>query len=429
MRQRPAPPRPSRSNLSAACRPGKPARRPLERPAPRRGRCRALVWAALGLLLAACAAPRGLVVLERPPALEWSDDGSALQLSRAIAQSSAYYRRLPPGTTFRYGGEVYTPAEMAASLELFRNEYLAAPDAATLGRRLAERFLIFDSVRDGGENLFTGYYVPELEASETPTATLDTPLYSLPSDIVKVRLDRFGDSLPAVTLMGRVVDGELVPYFTRREIQSGKVLEQRAEPIAYVNAIDLSILQIQGSGELRFPAGRRIKVGYAASNGHPYRSIGALLVRKEAIPLEDVSLQSIRAWLQAHPEQQQRVLYSNPSYVFFQVRDGGPLGNLRVELTPGRTLAADQRLVPAGSLAYVVTQVPVPGAPEQVRPVQRFMLVQDTGGAIRGHGRADLFWGAGPDAEWIAGHQRSNGRLLLLVARKAYLPAATAGTP
>ena len=401
----------------------------MRRPARRRSGCRACVWAALGLLLAACAAPRGLVVLERPPALEWNDDGSALLLSRAIGQSVAYYRGLPPGTPFRYGGEVYSPAEMAASLELFRDEYLAAPDAATLGRRLAERFLMFDSVRDRGENLFTGYYTPELEASATPTATLDTPLYALPFDIVKVRLDRFGDGLPAVTLMGRVVAGELVPYFTRREIQSGKALEQRAEPIAFVNAIELSILQIQGSGELRFPDGRRIKVGYAASNGHPYRSIGAVLVRTEAMPLEDVSLQSIRAWLQAHPEQRQHVLNANPSYVFFQVRDEGPLGNLRVELTPGRSLAADQRLIPAGSLVYVETQVPEPGLPEQQRTVQRFMLVQDTGGAIRGHGRADLFWGAGPDAEWIAGHQRGNGRLVLLVARRQYLPPASAGRP
>jgi membrane-bound lytic murein transglycosylase A len=173
-----------------------------------------------------------------------------------------------------------------------------------------------------------------------------------------------------------------------------------------------------------------VKVGYAASNGHPYRSIGAVLVRNDAMPLEAVSLQSIRAWLHEHPEQRQRVLFANPSYVFFQVRDEGPLGNLRVELTPGRSLAVDQRLIPAGGLAYVVTEAPQPGSTEQTQPVQRFMLAQDTGGAIRGHGRGDLFWGAGPDAEWIAGHQKHAGRLLLLVAKKEYLPAArTAGSP
>ena len=180
---------------------------------------------------------------------------------------------------------------------------------------------------------------------------------------------------------------------------------------------------------LRFPDGRRVKVGYAASNGHPYRSIGAVLARDESIPLEQVSLQSIRAWLQAHPGEQQRVLFTNPSYVFFHVRDEGPLGNLSVELTPGRSLAADQRLLPPGALAYVVTEAPLPGAPGQTQPLQRFMLVQDTGGAIRGHGRADLFWGSGPEAEWIAGHQKHGGRLLLLVARKQALPKPAAGTP
>jgi membrane-bound lytic murein transglycosylase A len=383
---------------------------------------------ALGVLLAACAQPRGLVRLESPR-LEWQDDGSALRLSRAIDGSIAYYQRIPPETVFRYGPELYTPAELIASLELFRQEFLTAPDAGTFAQRIEERFLVFESIREDSPNLFTGYYEPELEASETATESLDTPIYALPQDMVKVRLDRFGGSLPPVTLVGRVVDGELVPYYTRREIQGAGALTERAEPIAYVNAVDLFFLQIQGSGVLRFPDGRRVKVGYAASNGHPYRSIGALLVRQEALPLEEVSLQSIRAWLSRNPEQRERILFANPSYVFFHIRDEGPLGNLRVELTPGRSLAADQRLLPAGSLAYVMTDAPLPDAPGATRAVRRFMLVQDTGGAIRGHGRGDLFWGAGPDAEWIAGHQKHAGRLLLLVARKEFLPASTAGSP
>ena len=424
MRRPPGPPGYPADNLSMGPAPRKHADRK------RVPHGRVLCWALLLLLLAACAQPRGLVLLRSPAELDWRDDGSALQLSRAIERSIDYYRRLPPGSVFRYGELAYTPQELVASLELFREEYLAAPDDSTLGRRIAERFHVFESLREEGDNLFTGYYEPELDASETPTAELDTPLYALPLDIVKVRLDKFGESLPSVTLMGRVVDGELVPYFTRREIQAGGALQARAEPIAYVNAIELFFLQIQGSGMLRFPDGRAVKVGYAASNGHPYRSIGAVLVRNDAMPLEAVSLQSIRAWLHEHPEQRQRVLFANPSYVFFRVRDEGPLGNLRVELTPGRSLAVDQRLIPAGGLAYVVTEAPQPGSTEQTQPVQRFMLAQDTGGAIRGHGRGDLFWGAGPDAEWIAGHQKHAGRLLLLVAKKEYLPAArTAGSP
>ncbi|HKI98627.1 MAG TPA: MltA domain-containing protein [bacterium] len=383
---------------------------------------RPVLWALVCVLLASCASPRGLVMLKAPPTVSWQDDGSALELTRAIDQSIAYYRKLPPETTFHYGSLVYTPDELIGSLELFRSDYLAAPDPETLERRLAEHFHVFDSVREEGDNLFTGYYEPQLNASETPTAELDTPLYALPSDIVKVQLSRFGSGLPQVTLMGRVQGGELVPYFTRKEIQANGALQARAQPIAYVDPIELFFLQIQGSGVLHFPDGRQVQVGYAASNGQPYRSIGALLVRNDAMPLEQVSLQSIRTWLHDHPDQQRQVLFSNPSYVFFQVRDEGPLGNLRVPLTPGRSLAADQRVIPAGGLAYVDTEVPVPGSQTEQQSVQRFMLVQDTGGAIRGSGRADLFWGAGKDAEWIAGHQRSTGRLLLLVAKKQYLP-------
>jgi len=412
MRRPPAPPWIPRLNLAAA----------------RRACNRGLLALLCAGLVAACAPQRGLV-LEPKPGVDWQDDGSGLLLSRAIERSVAYYRRLPPDTAFHIGEQTYRPAELVASLELFRAAYLAAPDAATLARTIARDFHVYESLREDGENLFTGYYEPELAASDSPTDTLNTPIYALPTDIVKVRLDRFSTTLPQVTLTGRVVDGELVPYFTRREIQSDGVMSQRATPIAYVNDVELFFLQVQGSGVLRFPDGRRVKVGYAASNGHPYRSIGALLVRDDAIPLEQVSLQSIRAWLAAHPEEQQRVLYANPSYVFFNVRDEGPLGNLRVELTPGRSLAVDQRLLPPGLLAYVVTEAPVPGEPGQTEPLHRFMLVQDTGGAIRGHGRADLFWGSGSDAEWIAGHQKQSGRLLLLVARKALLPKSTAGNP
>lgn len=436
MRCPPCPPGHLQSKLPVA--PGPRKRGPVERPrggcvraaARRSGRWRAgrgWIWAALGLLVAACAQPRGLVLHEVPPAVEWRDDGSALRLSRAIDRSIEYYRRLPPESVFRYGELAYTPDELIASLELFRRLYLDAPDADALARAISQRFHVFESVREEGENLFTGYYEPELAASEQPTDELDTPIYALPSDIVKVRLSRFGDSLPSLTLMGRVEGGELVPYFSREEIQAGGVLRDRAEPIAYVNEIDLFFLQIQGSGVLRFPDGRRVKVGYSASNGHPYRSIGAVLVRGEHLALEEVSLQSIRAWLRENPGQQRRVLFANPSYVFFRVREEGPLGNLRVELTPERSLAVDQRYVPAGGLVYVVTEAPLPGESEATQPVRRFMLAQDTGGAIRGHGRGDVFWGSGERAEWIAGHMKHDGRLLMLVARKEYLAPRTAG--
>lgn len=382
----------------------------------------------LGLALSSCAEGTGWVVMEDPGSISWTDDGGAKGLSRAISQSIAYYRGLPPKDRFQYGEHTYSPGEMIASLELFREEFYAARDDREFAARLSERFHIFESIsqKDRG-NLFTGYYEPELEASDRPVGALKTPLYALPEDIVQVRLRRFGAKLPPLTLTGRVLDNELIPYYSRREIQGGGALGKNGSPIAYVNEVDLFFLQIQGSGTLRYRDGRRVKIGYVASNGHPYRSIGALLVRQGEMELEEVSLQSIRAYLAAHPRRARQVLFANPSYVFFQIREDGPLGNIQVPLTPGRSLALDRHIFPKGGLAYVTTMVPAPFSQGELRPLSRFMLVQDTGGAIRGHGRGDLFFGAGKEAEWQAGNQKHAGRLLLLVAKKEYLNRAVPG--
>lgn len=380
------------------------------------------------LMLAACAPERGLVSLEQTPYTAWHDDADFEGLQRAVESSIAYYEELPPQTRFRYGDVSYTPAEMADSLRLFLEQYREADGPRDLSRRIAARFHAFESLAEDGENLFTGYYEPELPAAEQPTAHLDTPLHALPRDLVKVNLRDFNLSGRTGTLVGRVEGGELRPYYSRKQIQAEGVLNKQAEVLAWVNRVDLFFLQIQGSGVLAFADGRRLKVGYAAGNGHRYRSIGAILVRREAIPREEVSLQSIRAYLTANPHEVDGLLYANPSYVFFSTREEGPFGNINVPLTPGRSLAVDSRLFPKGSLAYVDTVVPTKDA-DVTEPFRRFMLVQDTGGAIRGHGRGDLFWGAGPEAEWSAGHMKNTGRLLLLVARKEYLAQRSNGEP
>jgi membrane-bound lytic murein transglycosylase A len=154
--------------------------------------------------------------------------------------------------------------------------------------------------------------------------------------------------------------------------------------------------------------------------------VGAELIRRNALTREEVTLQSIRAWLSEHPEEARPLLYTNPSYIFFRVLDEGPLGNIQVPLTEGRSLAVDEHLFPKGGLAYVETELPDPADPSRSVPLRRFFLIQDTGGAIRGHGRADLFWGRGGQAEWKAGHLKHPGRLFILVARKEALAAASA---
>jgi membrane-bound lytic murein transglycosylase A len=283
---------------------------------------------------------------------------------------------------------------------------------------------VFESVAESGDNLFTGYYEPRIPGSPTPTPELAAPLYARPGDLVEAALEDFGKDLPRRKLVGRVQDGRLVPYYSREEIQQGGVLQGRAEPLAYVNAVDLFFLQIQGSGQVVLPDGRILAVGYEASNGQPYRALGAELIRRNLMARDEVTLFSLRRYLAEHKELATMLLNTNPSYVFFRkLEDGrGPVGNLSVPLTPGRSLAIDRSLLPAGALAYVMTTVPVPDQPGQVRELRRFMLIQDTGGAIRGHGRGDLFWGEGAEAEWIAGHSKQPGRLFILVARKDALP-------
>ena len=392
----------------------------------RRGRNRLGALLAAVLLLASCAGPRGLVPVADPGREHWPDDASRESLEAALEQSLRYYERLPATAAFTYGSEVYTAPQMAASLELFRRTLAEAPSPEAFEAALAERFLVFESVALQGENLFTGYFEPVIEGSLTPTDHLATPIYGRPADLVEIPLTAFGRDLPNVKLYGRIEGRRVVPYYSRQEIQEGQALAGTMQPIAYVNEVDLFFLQIQGSGLVSLPDGEAIRVNYEASNGQPYRSIGAHLIRSEILSREEVSLQTIRRYLSENPDQVRPLLFSNPSYIFFRLVDEGPLGNIEVPLTPGRSLALDHRLFPKGGLAYVRTDVPVPGDPAATRPLARFMLVQDTGGAIRGHGRADLFWGRGADARWIAGHLKHGGRLFLLVARKEHLPAAAA---
>jgi membrane-bound lytic murein transglycosylase A len=230
--------------------------------------------------------------------------------------------------------------------------------------------------------------------------------------------------------MGRVDNGAMVPYWSRSDIQARLGGKLPARAIVYVNTVDLFFLQIQGSGRVIMPDGRILRVGYDGSNGHPYRSLGAEMIRQQLLQREDVTLQSIRTYLDLNPGAVPALLNTNPSYVFFRELDGsaGPLGNLGVPLTPGRSLAADQHKVPPVAITYVQTDVPVLNDDKATRPLHRFLMVQDIGGAIKGHGRGDIFWGTGDEAEWLAGHSKNPGRLLVLVAKKEFLaPDASQG--
>jgi membrane-bound lytic murein transglycosylase A len=239
---------------------------------------------------------------------------------------------------------------------------------------------------------------------------------------VKIDLGAFSAQYGDKVLTGRLTpEGTVVPFYERREIEESGALNGRAPVLTWMESeVDLFFLQIQGSGRVILEDGRILHVHYDSSNGQPYRSIGKLLIDENKIPLEEMSMQKIRAYLEAHPEDLRRVLNYNPSYVFFKLEEDGPLGCLNVKLTPGRSIALDRRIFPLPVLAYVETEKPLIDGSGNIVGWQRFgrfAVSQDTGGAIKGPARADLYWGSGTYAEIAAGHMRHRGPLYMLVLK------------
>jgi membrane-bound lytic murein transglycosylase A len=272
-----------------------------------------------------------------------------------------------------------------------------------------------------GQVLVTGYYEPVIAGAPVPSEQVRVPVHGRPADLVAARLRDFHETLPDERIAGRVEGGRLVPYYTRRQIQEEGALDGRGLEIAWVrDRVDLFFVEVQGSGAIRYPDGTELRIGYAGSNGRPYRSIGRLLIEEGRVPADRMSMQAIRAYLAANPHEVSRILAHNESYVFFRVLDTPPLGNLGVPVTGGRSIATDYRLFPPGALAFLETTRPEVDADGRVgegEPLRRFVLNQDTGGAIRGPGRVDFFWGRGEEAERLAGPMQQRGRLYFLVPR------------
>ncbi len=350
--------------------------------------------------------------------LESSPDLEALQ--RALGHSIEYYKRIPTDQRFQYGSFGYSPEEMIASHQHFLR-ILDLPEVERL-EKLQQDFLWFESLNEKNQAFFTGYYEPLLKGSLNESEKFPVPLYGVPSDLVTVNLRNFNEKYGNGILRGKIVDQKFVKYDDRDEISYQNSLQGRATPLAWVNNdIELFFLQIQGSGVIELPNEVLYRVNYADQNGHPYRAIGKILLGE--IPREKMSLKALKEYLYDHPERVQEILNYNPSYTFFRHIPGdGPLGNIEVPLTPERSIAMDHRLVPKGGLVFYETNLPSEISPSE-EILQRFAVVQDTGGAIRGHGRADIFWGRGTPAEKIAGPMKENGRIFLLVARKEVLNA------
>lgn len=289
---------------------------------------------------------------------------------------------------------------------------------------------------DNDEGLFTGYYEAQLRGSRRPSERYRVPLYRRPDDLVSINLGLFRDDLRGRRLAGRVRDRRLVPFDSRQEINDGALKDKKLELLWVDNPADAFFLHVQGSGRIVFDDGSVTRVGYDGQNGHSYVSIGRKLIDYGEMEREQVSMQSIRSWLEAHPERAARLLETNPSYIFFRelpVLDPqtGPPGAQGVPLTPGRSLAVDRAFMALGVPLWLDTTEPekdATGSADSRTPLRRLMITQDTGGAIEGPVRGDFFWGFGADAEHKAGLMNQPGRYYVLLP-KSVRPNPTGEKP
>lgn len=335
----------------------------------------------------------------------WGDDDMTQALP-ALRRSCERIMKAPPEKIFGPVPEAGAYADWRPACASF----LALKDASPVALRVffETRFRPYEVSAAGmTEGLFTGYYEASLRGSEQRRGPYRYPLYLRPDDLVMVDLGEFREELKGQRIAGRVKSGQLKPYEDRAAIVAGKWPHNDKALVWVDDAADAFFVQVQGSGVVTMDDGTELRIGYAGQNGWPYYAIGRELVKRGHLAKEDVSMQAIRAWLGAHPGEADEIMNTNKSYVFFRrLEKEGPEGGEGVVLTPGRSLAVDHSKIPYGVPVWLATAEP---------DLSRLMVAQDTGGAIRGAVRGDVFWGYGPEAEKIAGPMKAKGRYWLLL--------------
>lgn len=297
-----------------------------------------------------------------------------------------------------------------------------ADDTADIQAYWQQNFNVYQTQQVDGaqQGLITGYYQPVLKGARNASVRYPVPLYKVPNDLITVNLSALFPELKYKRVRGRVQGQSLVPYYTRAEIEQGQSPLAGNELLWVNDAVEAFFLQVQGSGIVELENGERLPVGYADQNGHPYQSIGKLLVERGEMVASEASMQGIKSWGQQHPDQLRALLDANPSYVFFKLLPAGlsgPLGALGVPLTAARSVAVDPFYIPLGAPVYLATTYP-----NSQDPLQQLMLAQDTGGAIKGGVRADVYWGDGEAAGKLAGAMRQQGQLWVWLPKTFPLP-------
>lgn len=339
------------------------------------------------------------------------DDFSWLELQKGIERNIKFLsRKLEQGVAAKYGHMEITWGMLKRTNEEMLELLPRLKESPEL---LGDKFVWYTMVP---RTLLTGYYEPYLEASLTAHPDYPYPLYSIPGDLQSLDLGKFHHRWKGQHLIYRQENGEVLPYYDREAIDFNGALQDRGIEIAWVkDLVDVFILQIQGSGRLVLPDGSVKHVLYAGKNGLKYVSLGKVLIQRGLLPKEGMSMQKIKAFLDANPELVQELLSTNPSYVFFRIDDEGPFGSMGAPLTPMASVAVDSNVLPLGSLALLTTRLPQEGSKSKT-PFAKIVMAQDRGGAIKGT-RVDLFCGSGPEAEYLAGHLTSWSYVYLPVSR------------
>lgn len=356
--------------------------------------------------------PAGELALRKISPAEYPDftprgQDNMQQVLQAIDQSLLYLKAPSSQRFFPYLDITHDRA-VATLVEL--RKIFAQHNGAAINSAIRERFDVYKSVggwdaQNGkyvGRVLFTGYFTPIYNASLTRTGPYQWPLYKRPADLVSDDISE--------TSGRRMPDGSLAPHFTRIEIERDHKLDGQ-EFVWLTNRFDAYVITVQGSAVLRLPDGRTLEIGFAGHNGHPYVSPGMQMVSDGVIKKEELSLKTMRTYFDSNPAAMDKYLWMNPRTVFFTERPGGPFGKLNVKVTPFATIATDKSVYPRAMPAFLA--VPLSGS----RDFRGFMLDQDTGGAIRAAGRADIYMGTGPAAEETAGRQMNEGELYYLAVK------------
>lgn len=366
----------------------------------------------------------GLILVSERKVPLIADDSDKGLLKVAIGKSIEYLKRLPEETEFSFGSLRLSAKYLIESLYVLLDLTERMDDLHIFDRHLREFFDFYQSVgSDGhGKIIYTAYYEPIVDGSLTQTKKYKYPLYQRPDDLIQIDLSLFHPKFVGQRIVARYSDGNVIPYFNREEIDRQHKLAHKGHEIVWLSDdIDRFFLQIQGSGRIRLRNGQFLNIHYAGSNGRPYRSIGRLMIDNNIVSEEECSISAIKNYLRNHPRETEDIFNHNESYVFFEVVDKGPLGSIEVLLTPGRSIATDPLFFPKGAPAVIFTEKPIVQTNGKVEGWQRFsrlVMNQDAGGAIKGPGRIDLFWGTGKDAELSAGYMKQEGTLYFLVKKR-----------